>query len=183
MLCPDPPALSATYPSGVQTRRATRASRPLTRKEEAFLRAFGRALIALPRALDVDLIRAHGLPQSEYFVLMHLSEAPGRRLRMSDLARAAALSLSGMTRIVNKLEREGLVGRERSTDDGRGWHAVLTEAGMDRLRQAWPEHLASVRRHIFDHLDGVDLPAVTAALQAMADSSDHTGGGQGSGNR
>lgn len=158
------------------TRRATRASRPLTRKEEAFLRAFGRALIAVPRALDADLMREQRLPQTEYFVLMHLSEAPDRRLRMSDLAAAAALSLSGMTRIVNKLEREGLVSRERSVEDGRGWHAVLTEAGLHRLQQAWPAHLASVRRRIFDHLAGVDLTAMTAALQAMADGSERTGG-------
>ena len=149
----------------------------MTRKEEAFLRAFGRALVAVPRALDVDMIREQHLPQSEYFVLMHLSEAPDRRLRMSDLASAAALSLSGMTRIVNKLEREGLVSRERPVDDGRGWHAVLTEPGLDRLRRAWPAHLTSVRRHVFDHLAGVDLTAVTAALQAMADSSDRAGGG------
>jgi DNA-binding MarR family transcriptional regulator len=156
-------------------RDTTRRRRPLTHNEEAFMRAFARALLAVPRALEADLVEEQRLPQSEYFVLMHLSEASGRRLRMSELAGASALSLSGMTRIVSKLEREGLVVRERSIDDGRGWHAVLTEEGLRRLRAAWPTHLTSVRRHVFDHLDGVDLPAVTLALQRMADSSESAG--------
>jgi DNA-binding MarR family transcriptional regulator len=156
-------------------RDTARARRPLTRKEEAFMRAFARALIAVPRALDADLVDEQRLPLSEYFVLMHLSEASGRRLRMSELASAAALSLSGMTRIVGKLEREGLVVRERSIDDGRGWHAVLTDDGLSRIRGAWPTHLSSVRRLVFDHLGGVDITAMTLALQRMADSSENAG--------
>jgi DNA-binding MarR family transcriptional regulator len=119
----------------------------------------------------MDLLRDQRMSNSEYFALMHLSEAPNRRLRMSDLATAAALSLSGMTRIVQRLEAAGLVQRERCAHDGRGWLAILTEAGMQRLRQAWPSHLASVRRHVFDHLDAVDLPSVAAALQRMADGN------------
>lgn len=134
------------------------------------MRAFARALIAVPRALDSDLLREQQLPQSEYFVLMHLSEAKDRRRRMSELASACALSLSGITRVVHKLEREGLVTREKSQDDGRGWHAVLTERGLSRLQAAWPTHLASVRRHIFDRLDGIELEVMTTALQRIADS-------------
>lgn len=141
---------------------------PLTTAEEDFIRAFARAVMAVPRAFDNDLLREQRMSLSEYFTLMHLSEAPSRRLRMSDLAAAAALSLSGMTRIVQRLEAAGLVQRARSADDGRGWHAVLTDAGLERLRQAWPSHLASARRHVFDHLTGVDLPSFTAALQRMA---------------
>jgi DNA-binding MarR family transcriptional regulator len=99
---------------------------------------------------------------------MHLSEAPGRRLRMSDLAGASNLSLSGMTRIVDRLQGQGFVRRERHCGDARGWNAVLTDAGLQRLRQAWPTHLASVRRHVFDHLNDVDVPAFTAALQRFA---------------
>lgn len=144
---------------------------PLTPDEEAFIRAFARATLAVPRAFEADLLREQRMLLSEYFALSHLSEAPGRRLRMSDLAAAAALSLSGMTRIVNRLEEVGLVRRERSADDGRGWHAVLTDAGLQRLEQAWPTHLASTRRHFFDHLAEVDLPKVTAALSRVATSS------------
>jgi DNA-binding MarR family transcriptional regulator len=99
---------------------------------------------------------------------MYLSEAPGRNLRMSDLASACALSLSGMSRIVSRLEAQGLVERERVSGDGRGLNAVLTDAGLGRLRRAWPTHLASVRRHMMDHLSELDLPAVTAALRHFA---------------
>ena len=146
-------------------RTTDEAGPPLSGAEEAFLRAFARAGTTVPRALDADLLREQGLPLSEYFTLMHLSESPGQRLRMSDLAEAAALSLSRMTRIVDHLESLGLVRRERPADDRRSWHAVLTDAGLARLRDAWPTHLASVRRHIFDNLPDVDLAAFAAALR------------------
>jgi DNA-binding MarR family transcriptional regulator len=141
---------------------------PLTAEEEAFVRAFGRALLTVPRALDADLLREQRMSGNEYNALMHLSEASGRKLRMSDLAAASTLSLSGMTRIMNRLEALGLVQRERCASDGRGLEAVLTDAGLERLRQAWPSHLNSVRRHLLDHLHAVDLPAVTTALQHFA---------------
>jgi DNA-binding MarR family transcriptional regulator len=141
---------------------------PLSAEEEAFVRAFFRALLAVPRALDADLLGNQHMSMNEYNTLMHLSEAPGRRLRMSDLAAASTLSLSGMTRIMNRLESLELVHRERCASDGRGFEAVLTDAGFDRLREAWPTHLNSVRRHVLDHLDAVDLPAVTVALEHFA---------------
>jgi DNA-binding MarR family transcriptional regulator len=145
---------------------------PLTAEEEAFVRAFARALLTVPRALDADLLRDQRMSVNEYTTLMHLSEAPGRRLRMSDLAAANALSLSGMTRIMNRLEELRLVQRERCASDGRGFEAVLTDAGLERLRQAWPTHLKSVRRHVLDHLRAVDLPAITTALQHFAAECD-----------
>src|SRR5712691_3144417 len=141
---------------------------PLSVEEEAFLRAWSRAALTVPLALDADLVAGQGMSLSEYTALMHLSEAPGGRLRMSDLASACALSLSGMSRIVSRLEAQGLVERERSSCDGRGLNAVLTDAGLGRLRRAWPTHLASVRRHMMDHLSELDLPGVTAALQRFA---------------
>jgi len=137
----------------------------LTADEDAFVRAFARAVITVPRALDADLLRGQGMSLSEYNALMNLSEAPGHRLRIGDLAAACALSLSGMTRIVTRLAERDLLRRERSPDDGRGWNAVLTETGLQRLRQTWPAHLASMRRHVLDHLQAADLPALTAALQ------------------
>lgn len=140
---------------------------PLTADEEALVRAFGRALLTVPRALDADLLDGTGLSLSEYTALMHLSESPDQRLRMSELAVACAISISGMTRIANRLEERDLLRRERCPSDGRAWNAVLTDAGLLRLRQAWPTHLASVRRHILDHLQALDLPALTAALQRI----------------
>lgn len=141
---------------------------PLTADEENFLRAFARTILTVPRAFDADLLREQGISMSEYTVLRLLSESPDRRLRMSELAEASAISLSGMTRIVNRLEGQNLVRRERSTHDGRGCNAVLTEPGLQRLRQAWPTHLASVRRNVIDHVSGLDLPAITAALWGFA---------------
>lgn len=141
---------------------------PLTPLEEAFFRAWSRAMLTVPRALDADLIAGQGMSISEYATLMHLSEAPERTLRMSDLAASAALSLSGMSRLVARLEAQGLVHRERASCDGRGLNAQLTDAGLSRLTSAWPTHLDSVRRHVIDHLQGLDLAAVTTAIRQFA---------------
>jgi DNA-binding MarR family transcriptional regulator len=141
---------------------------PLTDAEEAFLRAFTDAAVAMTRAFDADLEREQRMSRNEYLVLVHLSEAPDQRLRMSDLADHTALSLSGMTRIVQRLEALGLVERQRCSEDGRGWNAVLTPAGLDRLRDAWPTHLASARRRVFEPLGEVDLTGLAAALKRVA---------------
>ncbi|MFI6493213.1 MarR family winged helix-turn-helix transcriptional regulator [Streptomyces sp. NPDC050564] len=141
---------------------------PLSADEEALLRQLGRVMIVLPRVIDADMMREQHLPVSEYTALMHLSEAPGRRMRMSELAATANLSLSGMTRVVTRLEKQGLIERTRCDEDGRGWNAVLTDAGLARLEEAWPAHLASARRHVFDHLEGTDLTLLVEALQRIA---------------
>ena len=141
---------------------------PLSAEEERFLRAWSRAALTVPRALDADLVSGQGMSLSDYTALMQLSEAPDRTMRMSDLASACALSFSGMSRVVDRLATQGWVKRERSSCDGRGLNAVLTDTGLERLRRAWPTHLASVRRHIMDHLSELDLRAVTAALKGFA---------------
>ncbi|MEW9527467.1 MarR family winged helix-turn-helix transcriptional regulator [Microbispora sp. NPDC049125] len=141
---------------------------PLSPDEEALVRALGRLILVLPRALDTDMVRQGQLPLTEYSTLMHLSEAPNRLMRMSELATACDLSLSGMTRIVTRLEARGLVERVRCDEDARGLNAVLTDAGLARLEQAWPAHLASVRRHILDHFEGVDLVQLAGVLQRVA---------------
>ena len=107
------------------------------------MRSLTRLLAVLPRRLDADLTRSTGLSATDYYVLVHLSEAPERRLRMTDLAAGAALSMSGISRVIDRLQRIGLVVRERCPDDGRGWDAVLTDEGLRRLRDAWVVHLAS----------------------------------------
>ncbi|WP_369244062.1 MarR family winged helix-turn-helix transcriptional regulator [Streptomyces sp. R41] len=141
---------------------------PLSADEEALLRQLGRVMIVLPRVIDADMMREQRLPLSEYTTLMHLSEAPGRRMRMSELAATANLSLSGMTRVVTRLEKQGLIERTRCDEDARGWNAVLTDAGLARLEEAWPAHLASARRHVFDHLEGTDLTQLVQALRRIA---------------
>jgi DNA-binding MarR family transcriptional regulator len=141
---------------------------PLSPDEEAFIRSLGRVVHALPRVMDAALVREQRLPLIEYMTLMRLSEAPGQHLRMSELAAAVDLSLSGMTRVVGRLESEGLVQRRRCNEDGRGWNAVLTDAGLARLEQAWPSHLAAVRRLVLAHFDGIDLCPLTRAFQQIA---------------
>ena len=125
-------------------------------------------MLVIPRALDADLLESQGLNVTEYSVLMNLSEAPGRSLRMSELANYVSISVSGLTRVIERLTRQGLVERVKAQSDGRGQLAVLTAAGLNRLQQAWPTHLASVRRHVMDHLDGIDLTAFSRAVSAMA---------------
>ena len=101
---------------------------------------------------DDELERTEGMPLSSYDVLLQLARAPGRRLRMSELADAVLLSPSGITRLVDRLEREGLVARVRAGDDARGAYATLTDRGRHRLRAATATHLASVRGHFLDAL-------------------------------
>ena len=141
---------------------------PLTPKEERAWRAFARSLITVPRALDADLLRATGMSMGEYFVLMNLSEAPDRSLRMSDIANRGGLSPSRISRLVNDLVAEGLVERARTEADGRVQMAVLTDAGLARLKAAYPAHLASVRRNVMDHLGDLDLDALARAATAFA---------------
>jgi DNA-binding MarR family transcriptional regulator len=144
------------------------ARQPLSGAEEAVMRAFGRMIVVLPRVLDADLEREQRMSLSEYTVLRILSETPGQLMRMSELAVACNMSLSGMTRLVAKHESLGHLRRVPCESDARGFNAVLTEAGLARMQEAWPAHLASVRRHIFDHLGEIDLCKLAVALGEMA---------------
>ena len=88
---------------------------------------------ALVKALDAELAAAHNLPLSSYEVLITLESAPGRKRRMAELADSVLLSRSGMTRLVDRLEKDELLVRDTCTDDGRGCYAVLTEKGAELL--------------------------------------------------
>jgi DNA-binding MarR family transcriptional regulator len=142
--------------------------KPLNRDEEAFLRALGKVMTFLPRVVDADMLEEHPITSTEYLVLVHLSEAPHNQMRMSELAKMCGLSLSGMTRVVNRLESQSLVIRQKAPDDGRAWLAVLTSAGWTQLKQAWPTNLASVRRHVFSRLEGCDIAAAAQVLERIA---------------
>jgi DNA-binding MarR family transcriptional regulator len=147
----------------------------LNAEEEAVVVALGKAILVLPRLIEAELLRKQGLALNEFTTLKHLSEAPYRRLRMSELAADAELSLSGMTRVIGRLEAQGLVKRVRCAEDGRGSNAVLTGAGLTRLRKARPTHLASVRRHIVDRIQDVDLATLARALNQVAAQTDRGG--------
>jgi DNA-binding MarR family transcriptional regulator len=141
---------------------------PLSPPEEAVIRALGRLILVMPRELDADLQHEQRMSLSEYSVLRHLSESEHGRMRMNELAAACDMSMSGMTRLAAKLEAQGHLRRIRCENDARGLNAVLTDDGLARLREAWPTHLRSVRRHIVDHLEGLDLCRLATALEAMA---------------
>ena len=131
---------------------------------------------ALVRELDAELDAAHDLPLSSYDVLIYLRSAPRKRLRMAELADSVLLSRSGVTRLVDRLEREGLIVRDTCTSDGRGCFAVLTEAGEDMLARARPTHLAGVRERFLRHFEPAELEQMAAwwnrAMPGAADVSD-----------
>ena len=129
----------------------------LTFGELAAWRGMLRVHASLLRAMDADLTAAHGIGLRSYEVLLHLSDADRYRLRMSDLCRSVLLSASGVSRLVDRMERDGLVRRERCSEDGRGYWAVLTWAGREKLGETRPTHLAGVRRLFLSHFDDADL--------------------------
>jgi DNA-binding MarR family transcriptional regulator len=111
----------------------------------------------------------HGVTLGDYQVFVFLSEVEEHRMRMVDLAAALHLSPSGLTRRLDGLARDGYVARVPSLQDRRVMLAVLTDRGLAKLNEAYPTHLASVRRRIFDHCSSVDITAlgrVFAAIQA-----------------
>jgi DNA-binding MarR family transcriptional regulator len=101
-------------------------------------------------------------------VLLFLARASEQTLGLSELAARRQQSLSATGRTIGRLEADGLVRRERSPHDARAYNAVLTDAGLARLQQAMPTHIDSVRRYLFDQLQGVDLRALGAALERIA---------------
>ena len=120
-----------------------------------------RAHAALTRALDAELTAAHGLPLSSYEVLLFLAHAPDGRMRMSDLAERVLLSRSGLTRLVDRLERERLILREQCEDDARGMFATITDQGRRVFQRARRTHLAGVRRRFLDRLSRDELRLLT----------------------
>src|SRR3984957_7898216 len=141
---------------------------PLSATEEALWRAMMRIVKVIPRHLDSDLTRGAGLTASEYMMIMILSEAPNRELRMADLANATDLSASRMTRLVDDLQSRGFVTKTTSSSDARGNVARLTPRGVAKLKSAWPVHLDSVRRRFLDYIDPAAVEGVAKALAEVA---------------
>jgi DNA-binding MarR family transcriptional regulator len=146
----------------------------LSPTEEALWRALIRIVKVMPRHLDSDLIRGAGLTASEYTTIMHLSEAPNRELRMAELANATDLSASRMTRLVDNLQSRGFVTKTTSASDARANVARLTPQGLVKLEAAWPVHLASVRRFVFDCMEVDVVPTLAQALAQVANHLDDT---------
>lgn len=113
---------------------------------------------------------AHGLAGTDFDTLLRLARSPQRRLRMSDLAAQTALSTSGITRIVDRLERQKLVRRDLSADDRRGCSAVLTEDGYRRLAADLPPLLDTIQRRFVDPLTSDQLNGLTDSLRVLRDA-------------
>jgi len=146
-------------PSGQET---------LTEGELRAWRGLLRAHACLAKRLDAELERAHHLPMTSYEVLHHLQEASGGRMRMCELAEQAQLSRSGLTRLVDRLEREGLLGRCSCDHDARGSYACLTETGLERLQAARVTHLAVVREHFLSHFSEGELSSLADMWERIA---------------
>ena len=151
------------------------AQRWLDDEEQRTWRAWLTVAELLPRELDAQLQRDAGISHAAYVVLAMLSESPSRSRRMSDLARRANQSQSRLSHTVARLEDRGWVRRERSTEDGRGNLAVLTDAGWDVVRSVAPGHVAAVRTAMFDPLTGEQTKALGDVLQTIAQRLDPDG--------
>ncbi len=138
-------------------------------------RGFLRLHSALTGELDAELLTAHGLSLSSYEVLLFLADTPEGRLRMSQLAESVLLSRSGLTRLVDRLERDGLVRRESCPSDLRGFNALITDEGRKLFAAARRTHLAGVRKRFLDPLTAEEqrtLAGLWERLQPGAASGD-----------
>lgn len=141
----------------------------LDEDEQRTWRAFWLATRVLAGQFERDLQRTTGMSMTHYELLVQLSEAPGRTLRMRDLARFSQVSRSALSHAVTRLVANGWIERLPSPEDGRGAFAVLTDEGFAALEAAAPSHVASVRAHLFDSLDAdqvAQLGAVSEQLMA-----------------
>ncbi|MEV4553357.1 MarR family winged helix-turn-helix transcriptional regulator [Nonomuraea wenchangensis] len=152
-------------------------TRWLNEDEQRTWRAFLAATRHVQETLDRQLQRDAGMPHAYYEILVRLSEAPERTLRMSQLASRAGSSQSRLSHAVARLEERGWVRRERCPADGRGLFAVLTDDGYAALAAAAPGHVEEVRRTLFDVLELGQVAALEAICAAIGSSSDGTHGG------
>ncbi|UQS24068.1 MarR family transcriptional regulator [Amycolatopsis thermalba] len=132
-------------------------------------RAFIEGSIRFIDLLDRNLQDRHGLALAEFELLVRLSEADGRSMRMADLAASAYYSRSRLSHRIKGLEARGLVHRTPSDDDRRGVVARLTDAGYEALSRAAPDNLRTVRKHFFDVIPAEDLKTIGRAMRAVTE--------------
>ena len=139
----------------------------LNEEELAAWRGMLRAHAELTKELDAELAREHNLPLSSYEVLLFLADAPDGRMRMAELADSVLLSRSGLTRLVDRLEREGLLKRERCESDARGYFAEITPKGRRLFDEARRTHLDGVRARFLSRFSRDELRALGALWQKL----------------
>jgi DNA-binding MarR family transcriptional regulator len=138
-----------------------------------------RAHVAAVRRFNGDLSTAHGLTINDYEVLLHLAQAPDRMMRRVDLAKSVLLTPSGITRLLEGLERCGYVERASCSSDARVTYALLTDEGYEKLREASATHVEGIRSH-FAGLSPEELETLAAMLARLplADLADEECGVQ-----
>jgi DNA-binding MarR family transcriptional regulator len=132
-------------------------------------RAFLTAHARITDVLGRELKDGAGLPLTWYDVLVQLSEAPDHRLRMQQLAERVLLSKSGLTRLIDRMEQEGLVTRYPCEDDRRGTYAQMTASGYETIKRAAPTHLAGIREHFADVINDAEAAVGAATLARVVD--------------
>lgn len=130
-------------------------------------RGLVKAHACLLKRLDAQLEAEHGLQLSSYEVLGELAEAEGGKMRMHDIASAVLLSRSGLTRLVDRLERDGLVARCSCENDARGAYAVLTPAGRERFERARVTHLEGARSLFLERYSEAELELLAPLLERL----------------
>lgn len=141
----------------------------LSTEQQQIWRAFLGGSTVLMDRLDRDLRSTHGLSMPEYEILVRLSEAPGRAIRMAELADAVSHSRSRVTHTIARLEREGIVQRGQCSDDGRGVSAVLTDHGFSILEAAAHTHVRGVHDYLIKNADEEDLAALGRVMTMVQD--------------
>jgi DNA-binding MarR family transcriptional regulator len=121
------------------------------------------------RALAEDMVEQHGLPITWFDLLSRIERAPGRRLRMHELEEVSLFTRSGLTRLADRVEEAGFVRRERSPEDRRGVYLAITDAGVAKINEVWPDHEASIKKHFGQYIDENDAAALRRATQKVLD--------------
>jgi MarR family transcriptional regulator, 2-MHQ and catechol-resistance regulon repressor len=127
---------------------------------------------ALTRQLSAQLAEQHGLTMSEYEVLLLLSRERDRAMRRIDVSRQVRLSPSGVTRMLDRLEATGLVEKGSCENDARVTYAVLTNAGMEKLRECAPDHFTAIERLIGGRLTDEEIQSLSTLLGRLSDADD-----------
>ncbi|MEW1772699.1 MarR family transcriptional regulator [Streptomyces sp. NPDC086777] len=143
-------------------------TRWLTPKEQRAWRAYMAATHLLEDAIDRQLQQDAGMPHLYYGILANLSEAPERKLRMTDLAEKSKITRSRLTYAVTRLEKDGLIRREDCQWDKRSSFAILTDEGMTVLERTAPGHVETVRAAVFDHLSAEQVEQLEEISSVIA---------------
>ncbi|MFI7088076.1 MarR family winged helix-turn-helix transcriptional regulator [Streptomyces anulatus] len=159
------------------TTAPTSAPRWLTGEEQHTWRAYLHATTLLEDHLDRQLQRDAGMPHIYYGLLVQLSQAPRRRMRMTELARNAKITRSRLSHAIARLEKNGWVRREECPSDKRGQNAVLTDDGYAMLRRSAPGHVEAVRQAMFDRLTPEQVSSLGEIMRVLATGLEPEGAG------